>query len=77
METRFSSSSRAPRRLSTRSGSDGSAQTLSNGNYFFQAPLVLTLDNGAAGYAIEINGSEVQGPEGYRGWRMPSLYSPN
>ncbi len=63
--------------LGVYSGSDGSAQTLSNGGYFFQAPLVLTLDNGAAGYAIEINGSEVEGPEGYRGWRMPSLYSPN
>jgi hypothetical protein len=66
--------------LGVYSGADGSAQTLSNGNYFFQAPLVVT-GHGIQGYAIEIGGTgqvlNVQGPEGYRGWRMPSLYSPN
>lgn len=66
--------------LGVYSGADGSAQTLSNGNYSFHAPLVAT-GHGVKGYAIEIGSSgqvlNVQGPEGYRGWRMPSLYSPN
>ena len=62
--------------LGVYSPADGSAQTLSNGNYFFQAPLVVTAE-GVEGYAIELGGVEVQGPGGYRGWRMPSLYSLN
>lgn len=62
--------------LGVYSPADGSAQLLSNGNYFFQAPLVVT-PQGIFGYAIEINGVEVQGAQGYRGWRMPSLYSLN
>jgi len=62
--------------LGVYSPADGSAQLLSNGNYFFQAPFVITL-NGILNYAIEIGGVEVQGPEGYRGWRMPNLYSLN
>jgi hypothetical protein len=62
--------------LGVYSPADGSAQTLSNGNYFFQAPLVFTTE-GIRNYAIEIDGVEVQGPEGYRGWRMPNLYSLN
>ena len=62
--------------LGVYSGADGSAQTLSNGNLFFQAPLVVT-PSGVKGYAIEIDGAELQGPSGYRGWRMPSLYSLN
>ncbi len=62
--------------LGVYSAADGSAQTLSNGNYFFQAPLVVTV-KGIEGYAIETGGVEVQGPGGYRGWRMPSLYSLN
>src|SRR5580658_6039341 len=60
--------------LGVYSAADGSAQTLSNGNYFFAAPLVVTTQ-GVQGYAIEIDGNEVQGPQGYRDWRMPSLYS--
>jgi hypothetical protein len=68
--------------LGVYSAADGSAQTLSNGNYFFQAPFVVTA-HGTQGRAIEINSSgaaqvlNVQGPEGYRGWQMPSLYSLN
>jgi hypothetical protein len=62
--------------LGVYSSADGSAQMLTNGNYFFQAPLVVVPPS-VLGYAIEINGVEVQGPQGYRGWRMPSLYSLN
>jgi hypothetical protein len=68
--------------LGVYSPADGSAQTLSNGNYFFQPPLVAT-KHGVQGYAIEIppggtpKALDVEGPEGYRGWRMPSLYSLN
>ena len=58
------------------SPADGSAQLLSNGNYFFDAPLVLTV-NSVDNYAIEDGGVTVQGPEGYRGWRMASLYNLN
>jgi hypothetical protein len=64
--------------LQVYSPADGSAQILSNGNFFFQAPLVSTM-NGVSNYAIEINSVaqvlNVQGPEGYRGWRMGSLYN--
>lgn len=62
--------------LGVYSPADGSAQILTNGNYFFQAPLVVT-GHGLEGFAIELNGVSVQGPQGYRGWRMPSMYSLN
>ncbi len=60
----------------------GSAQLLSNGNYFFMAGFAY----GTTGYAIEIlptpgtlTGTQVfnmQGPISYRAWRMTNLYSP-
>ncbi|HLY16754.1 MAG TPA: aryl-sulfate sulfotransferase [Bryobacteraceae bacterium] len=63
------------------SPANGSAQLLSNGNYFFLSGVVAK-----SGYAIEIfptPGTEtgtqalnIQGSEGYRAWRMPSLYAP-
>ena len=66
--------------LGVYSAADGSAQTLSNGNWFFQAPYVITR-RGVFGYAIEIGSAgqvlNIQGPTGYRGWRMPDLYSLN
>jgi len=63
----------------------GSAQLLSNGNYFFLPALVP--GNGTVySYSIEIfptpgtltgnQVSNVQGPEHYRAWRMPNLYTP-
>ena len=67
------------------SGGNGSAQLLSNGDYFFLAGYVL--NHGAlTGNSIEIlptpgtdTGSQVlniQGPSTYRAWRMPNLYNP-
>ncbi len=67
--------------LGVYSSAVGSAQLLSNGNYFFWAGFANSL-----GYAIEIqpiagttSGPQVfnlQGTMGYRAWRMPNLYSP-
>jgi arylsulfate sulfotransferase len=64
----------------------GSAQLLANANYFFLPPIVLVTLNSVAGYSIEIlptpgtdTGTQVlnlEGPEHYRAWRMPNLYSP-
>ena len=64
----------------------GSAQLLSNGSYFFLPGIVLLSLNNPASFSIEIlptagtdTGTQVlnlQGPEGYRAWRMPSLYNP-
>jgi arylsulfate sulfotransferase len=58
----------------------GSAQLLSNGDlYCFPAIVVVTL-NTLNSRSIELSGGtqvlNIQGPEGYRGWRMPSLYAP-
>ena len=63
----------------------GSAQWLADGNYFFIPPNVLVTLNLVAGYSIEIQptagtdtGTQIlnlQGPEHYRAWQMPSLYS--
>jgi arylsulfate sulfotransferase len=64
----------------------GSAQFLSDGNYFFQPGVVLIDVSDVKSYSIEIlptagtvNGTQVlnlQGPESYRSWQMPSLYAP-
>jgi arylsulfate sulfotransferase len=59
---------------------DGAAQSLSNGDYFFFVALVVTtsaidsyaIESGAAGQVLDI-----QGPEGYRAWRMASFYNLN
>jgi hypothetical protein len=68
------------------SPANGSAGMLSNGNYFFLNPVVLLNLNTDVSYSVEIlpatgseNGTQVfniQGPEAYRAWRMPSLYAP-
>jgi len=68
------------------SNAGGSAQLLPNGNYFFIPPVVLLNLNSEVSYSIEIyptpgatTGTQVlnvQGPSGYRAWRMPNLYSP-
>ena len=63
----------------------GSAQLLSNGNYFFLNGLV-TPPNPPAGYAVEVlptagtvNGSVIwnlQSSKAYRAWLMPDMYAP-
>jgi len=63
----------------------GSAQLLSNGNYFFLASAV-SISTYIGSYSIEIlptagtdTGTQVyniEGTESYRAWRMPSLYQP-
>lgn len=68
----------------------GSAQTLSNGNYFFENPIVVVLSKGATfGFSMEVGPTpaapqlgaadvvmDLSGPQHYRGWQMPSLYVP-
>ena len=64
----------------------GSAQLLADGNYFFMPAVVFKSIQSEGSYSIEIfptpgtvNGTQVlnlQGPTTYRGWQMPSLYSP-
>ena len=67
----------------------GSAEQLSNGNYFFENPIVVLNLNDTAGYSMEIGPTppvpelgpasvilDLAGPEHYRGWQMPSLYYP-
>jgi arylsulfate sulfotransferase len=64
----------------------GSAQLLSNGNYFFMPAIVILNINSTASFSEEylptpghITGTQVlniQGPESYRGWQMLSLYNP-
>ena len=67
----------------------GSAQSLANGNYFFENPQVFLSLNSTAGYSLEIGPTppapqvgtatiltDVSGPIHYRGWQMPSLYAP-
>jgi arylsulfate sulfotransferase len=64
----------------------GSAQLLSDGNYFFQPGDVNVSGGGTLSYSIEVLptpathvGDQVlnlQGPQSYRSWQMPSLYAP-
>jgi len=64
----------------------GSAQLLSNGNYFYLAALVALPKGVEASYSIELlptpgtdTGTQVLslgGPESYRAWLLPSLYQP-
>lgn len=67
------------------SPANGSSGMLGNGNFFFLNPVVLENISTDVGYSIEIepNGTEngtqvynIEGPEAYRAWRMPSLYAP-
>jgi arylsulfate sulfotransferase len=72
--------------LGSFSTADGSAQLLSNGNYFFLPAVVLVNLNTESSYAIEIQptagtdtGTQVlnqQGTSSYRAFRMPDLYHP-
>ena len=64
----------------------GSAQLLSGGNYFFLDAMAPPAPSFPYSYSIEIvptagtaTGTQslnLQGPESYRAWRMPSLYQP-
>jgi len=76
--------------LGTYSLAMGSAQLLSNGNYFFENPIVFNILSGTTtGYSMELAPTppapqvgaahvilNVSGPEHYRGWQLPSLYNP-
>jgi len=72
--------------LGVYSTSGGSAQLLSDGNYYFMPAVVQVSLNSQDSYSIEIlptagtdTGTQVlnvQGPQGYRGWQMSSLYNP-
>jgi hypothetical protein len=67
----------------------GSADLLSNGNYFFENPIVIVNLNVTDSYTMELGPTppvpqtgaanvllNVVGPQHYRGWQMPSLYDP-
>ena len=65
----------------------GSAQLLDDGSYYFLSPTIyIASQKNEFSQAIEIlpasgtgGGTQVlniQGPNGYRGWQMPSLYNP-
>jgi hypothetical protein len=68
---------------------NGSAQLLSDGNYFFVPSIVAVGLSTVDGYTIEVGPTppapqvgptdfleNLQGPEHYRGWQMPNLYDP-
>jgi hypothetical protein len=74
--------------LGSYSDAMGSAQLLSNGNYFFENPLVL-INLNTVGYSLEYGPTpaapqagpantlfDQRGPEHYRAFQMPSLYHP-
>jgi arylsulfate sulfotransferase len=64
----------------------GSAQLLSDGNYFFMAGVVTLGINHTVSYPMQLLPTpgtvfatqvlKLEGPEEYRAWEMPSLYSP-
>jgi hypothetical protein len=67
----------------------GSAQLLSNGDYFFENPMVVINPNAIAGFSLEYGPTpaapqagaadlvlDLGAPEHYRGFQMPSLYYP-
>jgi hypothetical protein len=69
----------------------GSAQMLSDGNYFFVDPIVFVLSKGSTfAFSQEVSATgppapqvgpadflmNVTGPQQYRGWQMQSLYNP-
>jgi hypothetical protein len=58
----------------------GSAQLLSDNNMYCLAAIVFGTSSHANSYSIEFAGAtqvlNIEGPQGYRGWQMPSLYAP-
>jgi hypothetical protein len=76
--------------LGSYSTANGSAELLSNGNYFFENALVFVIAQDATfGYSLEIGPTpaapqagpadvilDLSGSQHYRGWQMPSLYTP-
>lgn len=68
--------------LGVYSPADGAAQSLVNDNYFFFAALVATSED-IKSHALETGGGDgswaldIQGPQGYRAFRMSTLYNPN
>ena len=66
---------------------NGSAQLLADGNYFF-LPAIIPVDDFKAtdAFSLEVNSTpdygnagiilNLQGPEQYRGWQVPNLYTP-
>jgi len=76
--------------LGSYSSAMGSAQLLGNGDYFFENPFVFVpAKNATVGYSMEIAPTpaapqvgaadvlmDVAGPQHYRGWQMPNLYTP-
>lgn len=68
----------------------GSAELLSNGQYFYLNPIVFVLAKGSTfAYSEEFGPTppapqvgkadvllDISGPQQYRGWQMPSLYAP-
>jgi arylsulfate sulfotransferase len=64
----------------------GSAQLLSNGDYFFLSPIVVLTPHHSVSYSVEILPSagmvtgtpvfDLEGPESYRAWQLPNLYNP-
>jgi hypothetical protein len=67
----------------------GSAELLSNGNYFFENPVILIKLDTTNGDSMEVGpvppvpqlGTanvilNLAGPEHYRGWQMVNLYAP-
>ncbi|MGC9945346.1 MAG: aryl-sulfate sulfotransferase [Bryobacteraceae bacterium] len=76
--------------LGAYSTANGSAQLLSNGNYFFENSLVFVVaQDSTFGYSLEYGPTpaapqvgpadqilDLQGPQHYRGWQMPNLYNP-
>jgi|HubBroStandDraft_1064217.scaffolds.fasta_scaffold03286_1 arylsulfate sulfotransferase len=68
----------------------GSADMLSDGNYFFENAIVFDISAGKTyGYSLEVAPTpaapqvgpadflmDLAGPQHYRGWQMPSLYNP-
>ena len=72
--------------LGVYSASGGSAQLLFDNNYFFMPAVVLVNLSTEDSYFIQIfptagtdTGKQVlniQGPQGYRGWQMSSMYNP-
>jgi arylsulfate sulfotransferase len=68
------------------SPADGAVQLLANGNFYCFNPVVLVNLNTEDSYSLEYvptagtdTGTQVldiSGPDGWRGWRMPNMYTP-